>query len=94
MQTIWKFPIIVDDYFEVTMPVEAEVLSVQTQGGLPVMWASVDSEADVETRGFCLRGTGHPLDGDEGRFVGSFQLHGGSLVFHLFEVSREALRNG
>ena len=86
MQTIWKFPVPVEDYFEVTMPVGAEVLSVQTQGGIPVMWAVVDSEFDVEVRGFCLRGTGHPLDGDEGRFVGSFQLLGGSLVYHLFEI--------
>ena len=94
MQTIWKFPVSVDDYFEVTMPIGSKVLSVQTQRGLPAMWAAVDSEADVETRGFCLRGTGHPLDSTESRFIGSFQLYGGNLVYHLFEVKHEAFRDG
>lgn len=82
---IYKYPVTIDDVFDVEMPRGAQVLSVDVQGGRPQMWARVDPSAPVEQRRFQLRGTGHPLNGNEGRFVGTFQMHGGSLVFHLFE---------
>lgn len=37
------------------------------------------------TRVFVMRGTGHRFTGEEGRYVGTFQLDGGAFVGHLFE---------
>ncbi len=50
----------------------------------PFIWALVDTDAPEEARVFHVRGTGHPADA-LGRYVGTFQIDGGALVFHLFE---------
>lgn len=85
MRTIWKFLLPIDDHSIIEMPHLAEVLSVQTQTGEPCIWAICDPDAVKEQRHFCIRGTGHPLNGLEGKFIGTFQMHDGALVFHLFE---------
>lgn len=92
--TIWKFPLPLDtDRFELRMPA-AVPLSVQLQNGDPVMWAAVLPETadggDRNLRTFVWVGTGHPLPDDvriiDRDYRGTVQLHGGSLVLHLFEV--------
>lgn len=87
--TIWKFPVAIADSFEIVAPPMVKVLSVQVQGGAPFMWAIVrPGEREVRHR-FHVRGTGQPLTGEENELVGTFQMHGGALVFHLFmEVTR------
>lgn len=86
---VWKFPIEAVDAFGIDMPIGAEILSVQTQHGQPHLWALVDTMLPNERRLFRLFGTGHSID-DSGelKYVGSFQLSGGALVFHLFEYPK------
>lgn len=84
MKTIYKYPVPVADSFSIFLPKGAEILTVQTQGEGAYVWAIVEPGGGVRKRDFCLRGTGHPL-GDVGRYIGTFQLRGGSIVFHLFE---------
>lgn len=86
MKTIWKFELHIDEPVTLLMPVGAEVLTVQAQGDIPCIWAIVDPNAETETRRFYVRGTGHPLR-EVGRYVDTFQLNGGALVFHLFEAT-------
>jgi hypothetical protein len=82
---VWKFEVEPDE-FELAMPRGARVLSVGMQRERVQMWALVDPSAPVEQRRFRMAGTGHPIkDPEELRFVGTFQVHGGALVFHLFE---------
>lgn len=86
MKTVWKFRVTADDYFTLDLPKGAKPLSVQEQGGEVQMWCLVnDNETIYERRTFRLAGTGHPIK-DNVVFIGTFQLDGGSLVFHLFEV--------
>lgn len=84
---IWKWPLQVTDLQQVQMPRGAQVLSVQMQGGAPQLWALVDEKAPAEPRTFATYGTGNPMPevADYGQFVGTYQMHGGSLVFHVFE---------
>ena len=83
--TIWKFPVIITDLFELEMPAGAEILSVQIQNGVPQLWAVVDENAKKVFRTFYVRGTGHSTDGlEHAKFVGTFQMCSGALVFHLF----------
>lgn len=89
MITIHKYPVPVDDSFTIDMPLHPEVLCVQMQGDNPFIWARVDDEAAVEPYSFQLRGTGHPAGRNCGRYLGTFQLKGGRLVFHLFETKNE-----
>jgi hypothetical protein len=88
MRTIYKYQIPIEDEFVLPLPTGARVLCVQVQHSVPCIWALVEGGAGVPTedRRFALRGTGHPCD-DElngATYIGTFQLHGGGRVFHLF----------
>lgn len=85
-RSVWKFPVAPDE-FVTTMPAGAKVLSVDTQHGGAQMWVLVDPDAPDAQRRFVTVGTGHTLPAEIGdaEFVGTFQLHDGALVFHLFD---------
>lgn len=86
MKTIWKFPLEIEDEQEVEMPPKAELLCVQMQGQQPRLWAVVDPDTtERERRTIAIHGTGHPMAEAAGRYLGTFQMHGGMLVFHAFE---------
>lgn len=86
-ERIYKYPLAVTDRQELTMPEGAEILTVQTQGGEPMLWARVNRAAPSSVRTFITHGTGHAVDDEAYRYVGTYQLHGGELVFHVFEAS-------
>jgi hypothetical protein len=85
MTTIYKYVLPINDEPMILMPKGANILSVQTQHGEPHIWVEVNPDAPVIERYFCLRGTGHSLRGNEGRFVGTFLVRDDDLVFHLYE---------
>jgi hypothetical protein len=89
MKTIYKYPLTTGDSVTIYLPKGAEVLTVQTQAGLPCVWAKVDTASMSEFHRFYVRGTGHELTGNEGAYVGTFQVYDGELVFHLFEAKTE-----
>ena len=88
MKRVYKYAIPVGDFRDVALPEGAEILTVQVQHDEPQLWAVVDPEAPLVTRRFRLLGTGHSTDNDVGRhnYIGTYQLHDGGLVFHLFEL--------
>lgn len=87
-KVIWKFDIDVDDFQEISMPLNAEILCVQSQFGKPKIWAIVNPDAIKIKRVFWLAGTGHDLPEVtcKRKYIGTFQMLGGMLVYHLFEV--------
>ncbi len=86
MQRVYKYPIRIADVFSLELPRGAQLLDVQTQRGEPHLWALVDADAVLERRWFRLAGTGHDIPEAVKSHAGSFQLQGGSLVFHVFEI--------
>lgn len=90
-RTVWKFPFEVADHIEIQMPDGAEFLSVSLQRGQPCMWCAVIPSNVLVARYFELRGTGHAFSGTEGEFLGTFQMMGAALVFHLFASNRVEL---
>lgn len=87
---IYKYPLPVDDMVKIPMPKGARILSIQTQNGTPEIWALVDESAASVRRGFAVRGTGHSANGlSADRYIATFQMHGGSLVFHVFDLGEE-----
>ena len=87
MRTIYKYPLSIKDEIKVRMPHNAQVLTIQVQHDVPCIWAMVDTAAEKVTRKFAVRGTGHDCqDMPANAFVGTFQMHGGALVFHLFDL--------
>ncbi len=85
-KTIWKYPAGPGRWTHL-MPAGAEILSVQVQRKDVQMWVLVDARKPNEAREFVAYGTGHPMPDDPGKFVGTFQIEGGDLIFHLFDVT-------
>ena len=84
---IYKYPVPVADEFSIQVPEAARLLDVQVQRGSVQLWAMVAPDARMVTRKFALRGTGHDASGlGFAAHVGTFQLDGGALVFHLFDL--------
>jgi hypothetical protein len=48
------------------------------------MWSIVNPEKPKESMEYHVAGTGHPLPPAPGRFLGTFQMMDGELIFHLF----------
>lgn len=90
MKTIWKFDVPIRDEFGLLMPKDAEILKLDLQDGLPKMWALVDPENLKKERFFIGRGTGHPINESNIRYVGTVVMRDGRFVLHLFEKEREA----
>lgn len=88
MLKVFKYPVKIVDHVSIGMPEGARLLSFQCQGEQPCLWALVDPTAKKETRNFRFVGTGHPIEESPGslRFIGTAQMMGGSLIWHLFEV--------
>lgn len=87
MRTIHKFPIENPNNIQIELHPTAEILDVQTQDGVPCVWALIpDTEAPKVFRTFKVYGTGHSIIESSHRlsYVGTFQMD--NLVWHLFEV--------
>ena len=83
--TIYKYPIPIQDYIKIDLPKNAEVLCVKTQNGEPYIWVLVDTDEEKETRDFRLFGTGNYFDLSEYKYIGTFLIYDDLLVWHLFE---------
>lgn len=87
MSTIFKYPIAVADFQVIQMPQDAQILTVQMQHEIPCLWARVDPLKPTTGRRIRVIGTGNPIDDTQPlHYIGTFQMHGGILVFHVFEV--------
>lgn len=84
MNKIFKYPIEATDSQGIEMPAGAKILCVQTQGEQPCIWAQVDPHERMVRRQIWVYGTGHHMLRTQDKYVGTFQLSGGSLVFHVF----------
>lgn len=85
MKTIYKYNVPVTDHPVVVLPRGAKILTVGAQQNYIYVWALVDSTKKPEvTRQFRLVGTGHPIEKDNLRFIGTVFV--ACLVYHLFEV--------
>ena len=94
MLTIYKYTIDPNDYVEMYMPRDAQILTVNTQidpndySEKVQLWALVDHKDEKHIRKFRLVGTGHPIEEsiESLNYIGTFQMSGGALIFHLFEL--------
>lgn len=87
MQAIYKYPIEIADTQYVEMPLGAQILSAQMQGGQLCLWAKVEpDEKKMLKRKILVFGTGHPMPMAHGAFVDTVQM--GSLVWHVFALAQ------
>ena len=88
MTKIWKWFIPIEgDFTTIEMPVNAEILCVQTQGNLIVIWAMCNDYLPREKRHFEVIGTGHTIydtnEDLERKYIGTVQIS--RFVWHVFE---------
>lgn len=84
---IYKYQLETTDVQQIQMPQGSEILCIQTQEETPYIWALVDPNATVTKRTFEIFGTGHNVPENANRkYIGTYQLQGGQLVFHCFEL--------
>ena len=90
-KAIYKYPLRITDVQNISLPIGAEILTVQAQNDIPCLWALVNpNEKGTEIRTFEIFGTGHPVGYDMGvsrNYISTFQINDGSLVFHIFEYT-------
>ena len=88
MKAIYKYPLEVLGSQPLALPASSIMLTVQTQREVPCIWAIVDLEdvrsANTKVYTVKIYGTGHKHEKIEGRYLGTFQLHGGGFVGHVF----------
>lgn len=86
MKTIYKYPLTAADEQLIEMPLGAIPLSVQMQNDKAYLWALVDPDAENGKLNILIQGTGHNIDERKiHKHISTFQMMGGSLVFHAFE---------
>lgn len=83
--TIYKYPLLGLGDQRVAINGLVKLLCVQTQFNAPMLWALVDSSSsDVTEIRLLTYGTGHSITRAGDEYLGTYQIHGGSLVFHVF----------
>lgn len=85
MKTIYKYQLQTTDEQVIELPKYYQILSVQIQNGVPCMWVLVDPENEPDSTKIRIYGTGHQFDLKAWKFIDTYQLQGGALVFHVFE---------
>lgn len=73
----------------VMMPAGAKILTIQTQRNQPMIWAEVDPFAEyVEMKLLIMTTGGEEFPGGEFKYIATFQVDEGGLVFHVYEEKK------
>ena len=86
MKTIWKFTLEITDKQVIMLPEQSKIICVQVQQGKPCIWAEVDlSKTDTADQyDIYTYGTGHEVENIEGQYIGTYQLHDGYQICHVY----------
>lgn len=88
MRTVWKYTLENVNIQKIKMPRTADILHVAVQAGVPCLWAEVTPDTPEEERTILILGTGHVIPPwTTRRYIGTFQLQDGVLIFHVYEMS-------
>jgi len=82
--TVWKFPLTVADEQIIDIPRVNQPLTVQVQDRDANLWVLVDPDSPRIRVRVRIFGTGHPGITRDMLYVGTFQMYGGNLVWHVF----------
>ena len=91
MRSIFKYDVVEAKNGIIEGPI-TKLLTAQVQHGSIMAWAEVDTEAENVKYQVIPIGTGWPLDAPAGeqcvldthQYIGTVQLAGGGLVFHVY----------
>lgn len=87
-KTIWKTTLRATDVQEIEVPAGSRMLFAREQAEQVCVWYRCNPDPGIAKvkRTIAIVGTGHPApEENEATYLGSAVLHGGALVFHVFE---------
>jgi hypothetical protein len=84
---IWKWTLQSAEVQTIEVPRGAKFLSVQVKDEMPQLWALCGETTEYEPRKIAIYATGHTIPDDPGKYISTFLMHNGTLVFHAFEVT-------
>ncbi|MEE9612818.1 MAG: hypothetical protein V3W19_16315 [Desulfatiglandales bacterium] len=76
-------------FFDLELPLGAEILAFQKQDNTPVIWVLIDEHhPQIETRHFAVRGTSEAMNDwrSSDIYIGTVQIS--PFVWHLFETKK------
>jgi len=83
---IWKYPLKLIDLQTIDFPVNSKILTAQVQNNVVCIWALCDETEPKISRNIAIYGTGTPISDNPGKYISTFQLYNGSVIFHVFEI--------
>jgi hypothetical protein len=85
--TVWKYTLAVTSTKQtLSFPQNAQILEVATQNHAICLWVLVDRHTQsLENRVFEVFGTGHDIPEGIRQHIGTVQMLGGALIWHVFE---------
>lgn len=85
MNTIYKYSLIGPTKLELSLPLNARILTAHQQGGYPQLWALVDTDSPYVIRTIEIFATGEQLyDTDTLQYITTLFMDTG-LIYHVFE---------
>ena len=82
MKAVWKYQL-KPNMQTIEMPKGARIVEAKVQHEEPHIWAIVDVAAPMVERLIFVIGTGAEFE--DGEYIASFQIKGGTYVFHAFD---------
>ena len=83
MEAIYKYELELKDEQVISLPADAEILSIQEQGGSICAWVRLDTQKPERDRKIIVCGTGRPIAAKDMLFISTVQT--GAMVWHFFE---------
>lgn len=83
METIYKYELELTDTQALSLPADAEILTIQQQGPSIFAWVKLDNQKPERDRTIVVCGTGSPLKQPYMRYITTIQV--GIMVWHFFE---------
>jgi hypothetical protein len=84
MAKVFKYKLEPTNEQQILIPEGGKILHIDVQRGMPCIWAMVDPDMHSEPVTIYTYGTGHEIDEKGLLYIGSYQLLGGDIVFHVF----------
>lgn len=82
---IWKFPLALNEYSNIWVPKNSQIMSVIGKNTHIFLYMFCDPNKDIELRSFVTIGTGGSIPVNVGTFIGTVTL---ISSWHVFETYR------
>ena len=95
MKVIYKEQLSITNHQIISLPMDSKILTVQMQKESVCLWYSRDAtsaQIDCIDRHIRIIGTGNLYDDEGLKYIGTVQMAGGNLIWHVFEELEDKVK--